>query len=98
MDVNVPPTNHITVLDGQGWIGLLNTMGAEVDITNAARVSFGKKKEKFDDADLKLMNYLIKNKHMTPFEHITMTFSVHCPLFVRSQWHRHRSWSYNRGF
>ena len=52
MDVNVPPTNHITVLDGQGWIGLLNTMGAEVDITNAARVSFGKKKEKFDDADV----------------------------------------------
>ena len=95
MDINVPPTNHIKVLDEQGWVGLLNTMGAEVDITNAARVSFGKRKDKFDDKDLKLMNYLIKNQHMTPFEHITMTFSVHCPLFVRSQWMRHRTFSFN---
>lgn len=95
MDVNVPPPNHISVLDNQGWIGLLNYMGNEVDITNAARVSFGKRKESFDDNDLKLMNYLIKNQHMTPFEHITMTFSVHCPLFVRAQWMRHRTWSYN---
>lgn len=95
MDVNIPPTTHVSVLDGQGWIGLLNHMGEEVDITNAARVSFGKKKDTFDDNDLKLMNYLIKNQHMTPFEHITLTFSAHCPLFVRSQWHRHRSWSYN---
>ena len=95
MDVNVPPPNHISVLDNQGWIGLLNYMGNEVDITNAARVSFGKRKESFDNNDLKLMNYLIKNQHMTPFEHITMTFSVHCPLFVRAQWMRHRTWSYN---
>lgn len=95
MDVNVPPPNYISVLDNQGWIGLLNYMGNEVDITNAARVSFGKRKESFDNNDLKLMNYLIKNQHMTPFEHITMTFSVHCPLFVRAQWMRHRTWSYN---
>lgn len=95
MNVNIPPTNHIMVLNGQGWVGLLNHMGTEVDITNAARVSFGKMKETFDDKDLKLMNYLIKNNHTTPFEHITLTFSVYCPLFVRSQWHRHRTWSYN---
>ena len=94
---NTPPTNHIKVLDGnQGWIGLLDHMGTEATITNAARVSFGKMKETFDEKDEKLLKYLIENKHMTPLEHVKFTFSVHCPLFVRGQWHRHRAgWSYN---
>lgn len=89
--LNVPPPNSIHVLDdGQGWIGLLDHMGSEVTITNAARVSFGKMKEVFDDKDEKLLKFLIENKHMTPFEHVQFQFSVHCPLYVRSQWHRHR--------
>lgn len=94
--INVPPTNHIKVLDnGQGWIGLIDHMGSEVSATNAARVSFGKMKTEFDKQDEILLKYLIENKHLTPLEHITFTFSVHCPLFVRGQWHRHRTWSYN---
>jgi thymidylate synthase (FAD) len=94
---NVPPTNHIRVLDGgQGWIGLIDHMGTESTITNAARVSFGKMKETFDEKDNVLLKYLIENKHLTPLEHVKFTFSVHCPLFVRGQWHRHRAgWSYN---
>lgn len=93
---NVPPTNHIRVLDGgQGWIGLIDHMGTESTITNAARVSFGKMKETFDEKDEKLLKYLIENKHLTPLEHVKFTFSVHCPLFVRGQWHRHRSWAFN---
>ena len=88
---NVPPTNHIKVLDGgQGWIGLIDHMGTEATITNAARVSFGKMKETFDEKDEKLLKYLIENKHLTPLEHVKFTFSVHCPLFVARQWHRHR--------
>ena len=94
---NTPPTNHIKVLDGgQGWIGLLDHMGTEATITNAARVSFGKMKETFDEKDEKLLKFLIENKHLTPLEHVKFQFSVHCPLFVRGQWHRHRAgWSYN---
>ena len=95
--LNIPPTNHIKVLDnGQGWVGLIDHMGAESTVTNSARVSFGKMKETFDEKDEKLLKYLIDNKHLTPLEHVKFTFSVHCPLFVRSQWHRHRAgWSYN---
>ena len=94
--LNVPPTNHIKVLDGgQGWVGLLDHMGDENTITNAARVSFGKMKTVFDEKDEKLLNYLIKNQHLTPFEHVKFQFSIHCPLFVRSQWMRHRAGSYN---
>lgn len=94
--INVPPTNHIRVLDGgQGWIGLIDHMGTEVSATNAARVSFGKMKEKFDEKDEILLKYLVENQHMTPLEHITFSFSVHCPLFIARQWMRHRNFSYN---
>ena len=94
--INVPPENHVRVLDGgQGWIGLLNHMGDENAITNAARVSFSKMKNTFDEKDEKLLKYLIDNKHLTPLEHVCFTFSVHCPLFVARQWMRHRNGSYN---
>ena len=91
---NIPPTNHIRVLDnGQGWIGLLDHMGNESTITNAARVSFGKMKNDFDSTDERLLKYLIDNKHLTPLEHVKFQFNIHCPLFVRSQWMRHRAGS-----
>lgn len=94
--INVPPENHVKVLDGeQGWIGLLDHMGNENSITNAARVSFGKMKNVFDEKDEKLLKYLVENKHLTPLEHVSFTFIVHCPLFVSRQWMRHRNGSYN---
>lgn len=93
--INIPPENHIKVLDGQGWVGLIDHLGTETTIVNAARVSFGKMKESMDEKDLVLLDYLIKNRHTSPLEHVIFTFSVHCPLFVRGQWHRHRTWSYN---
>jgi thymidylate synthase ThyX len=50
----------------------------------------------FDEKDEVLLRFLIDNKHLTPLEHVKFQFSVHCPLFVRGQWHRHRAgWSYN---
>lgn len=92
---NIPPTRHVKVLGGQGWVGLLDSMGSEVTIVNAARVSFGKLREVMDEKDEKLLRYLLEHRHTSPFEHVVFTFSVHCPLFVRSQWQRHRTWSYN---
>ena len=94
-NVNIPPTNHVMVLGGQGWIGLVDRLGTETSIVNAARVSFGKIRTEMDDRDAALVRYLIKNHHTSPLEHVVFTFLVHCPLFIRSQWHRHRTWSYN---
>ena len=91
----MPPTNHVKVLDGQGWVGLIDHLGSESTIVNAARVSFGKLKNEMEERDVKLLEYLIANKHTSPLEHMVFTFSIHCPLFVRGQWHRHRTWSYN---
>ncbi|MDD2403785.1 MAG: FAD-dependent thymidylate synthase [Victivallaceae bacterium] len=93
--LNVPPDNHVKVLNGQGWVGLIDHLGTEATILNAARVSFGKLKDSVDDKDVKLLEYLIENQHTSPMEHVVFTFSIHCPLFVRGQWHRHRTWSYN---
>lgn len=88
--------NQINVLDnGFGWVRLLDHMGDETTIVNAARISFNNVKDTFDERDQKLLKYLIKNRHTTPLEHVTFTFSVHCPLYVRSQWMRHRIASYN---
>ena len=93
--LNIPPANHVKVLGGQGWVGLIDHLGSETTIVNAARVSFGKIKSTMDERDVKLLEYLIDNRHTSPLEHVVFTFSIHCPLFVRGQWHRHRTWSYN---
>jgi thymidylate synthase (FAD) len=93
--LNKPPENHQKVLGGQGWVGLIDHLGEEISIVNAARVSFGKLKNEMEQRDIALLKYLIENKHTSPLEHVVFTFSVHCPLFIRGQWHRHRTWSYN---
>lgn len=63
----------------------------------AARVSHGKDGKTGEDpkADIKLMRYLAENDHMSPFEHLFATIMIECPLFVRSQIMRHRTFSYN---
>lgn len=93
--LNTPPENHVKVLDGQGWVGLIDHLGSETTIVNAARVSFGKLKTTMEERDVTLLKYLIENRHTSPLEHLVFTFSIHCPLFIRGQWHRHRTWSYN---
>lgn len=64
---------------------------------SAARASFGKQDKTGENtqADLKLMKDLADNKHLTPFEYNHATFLIECPLFIRSQIHRHRTFSYN---
>ena len=81
--------------DEKGFVELVDHMGTDLTIVNSARVSFGKHKEELDDKDVKLIKYLVKHKHTSTFEHNLVTFRMKVPLFVRSQHHRHRTWSYN---
>ena len=71
--------------DNIGSIDLIDSMGNDLSIVNAARVSFGKRKDLLDKKDEVLLQYLHDHKHTTPFEHGSFTFHVKCPLFVRSQ-------------
>lgn len=94
--VNRPPDNAKFYLDNnEGWVALIDRMGEEIKAVNAARVSFGKFKTEFDEKDATLLNFLIDEEHFAPLEHITLTFLIHCPIFVRGQFHRHRTASYN---
>lgn len=94
--VNRPPDNAKFYLDNnEGWVALIDRMGEEIKAVNAARVSFGKFKTTFDEKDATLLNFLIDEEHFAPLEHITLTFLIHCPIFVRGQFHRHRTASYN---
>ena len=81
--------------DGIGCVEYIKHDGEDVMFVNAARVSFGAHKEEIDDKDIKLIKYLIAHNHTSPFEHCSITFRFMVPLFIRSQHHRHRTWSYN---
>ena len=81
--------------DGIGRVDLVEWMGNDLTIVNSARVSFGKHKEALENEDKRLINYLVRHRHTSTFEHNVATFRFTVPLFVRSQHHRHRTWSYN---
>lgn len=86
----------IDVLD-HGFVRLVDHMGSDLSIVRAARVSYDAAWRAGDDdeGDRKLIKYLWKNQHTTPFEAATLTFEVKAPIFVLRQWHRHRTQSYN---
>ena len=81
--------------DGIGRVDYVNHMGDDLTVVNSARVSFGVEREELDARDRRLINYLIKHKHTSTLEHNLITFRFSVPMFVRSQHHRHRTWSYN---
>lgn len=81
--------------DRIGAVEYISHMGSDLSVVNAARVSFGSEKYEVDEKDIKLINYLMKHNHSSPFEHCTITFRFTVPLFIRSQHHRHRTWAYN---
>lgn len=88
--------NTINVLD-HGFIRLVDSMGSDLSIVRVARVSYDAEWRAGLDAgsDRRLINYLWKNKHTTPFESVEFQFDVKAPIFVFRQWHRHRTWSIN---
>jgi thymidylate synthase (FAD) len=84
------------VLD-HGFVRLVDSMGSDLSIVRAARVSYDAAWRAGDDkgSDDRLINYLWANGHSTPFEAVTLTFEVKAPIFIFRQWHRHRTQSYN---
>lgn len=64
--------------------------GTELDIVNAARVSFHKESTELNEKDIKLINYLAKHAHWTPFAHVGATFVVKAPIFVARQLGKHQ--------
>jgi thymidylate synthase (FAD) len=65
-------------------------MGSDLTVVNAARVSFNKEHQEFQDNDTKLIQYLAKHNHWTPFGHCTAQFRVKAPIFVARQLVKHQ--------
>ena len=90
------PEDTRLVLD-HGFIRLVDSMGDDEAIVRNARVSYAANEKTGQDpeGDAKLIKYLYRNGHNTPFESVEFQFHVKAPIFVFRQWHRHRTWSYN---
>lgn len=68
----------------------IDHMGSDLTVVNAARVSFAKRKESLDDKDIRLIRYLAKHGHWTPFAHPQITLKLKVPFFVANQIKKHQ--------
>ena len=71
-------------------VELLDYFGNDLMVVNAARVSFGKQKQKMDENDIKLIKYLLDHKHVAPFRHPQFQFRITCPIYVERQLFKHQ--------
>ena len=71
-------------------VELIDSMGSDLSVVNAARVSFHKFHEEFQEGDEKLINYLAKHNHWTPFAHAFLSFRIKAPIFVARQLVKHQ--------
>jgi|TARA_B110000977_G_scaffold25631_2_gene31620 thymidylate synthase (FAD) len=83
-NIRVTP-DPVTVLD-EGYIRLVDVLGDDLSVANAARVSYDKESTVFEERDAKLLKFLLREKHTSPFRHAAATFEVYAPLFVARQW------------
>lgn len=82
-------SKKISVLD-KGFVALVDHLGSDLSTVNAARISYGKQKEVFDEADEKLVKYLAEHHHQAPFRHAYVTFHIKAPIFVFRQLMKHQ--------
>ena len=76
------------VLD-KGFVEVIDSLGTDLTVVNSARVSFGKRHTKYTDGDRKLVRFLAKYKHFSPFRHMIVQFHFKAPEFVMRQWYKH---------
>jgi thymidylate synthase (FAD) len=70
-------------------VELLEVFGNDLTVVNAARVSFAKESNVLDSKDEKLIAYLAKHKHTSPFFHPQVRFRIKMPIFIAREWFRH---------
>ena len=75
--------------DNIGSIEILEVFGNDLTVVNAARVSFAKESTEFDGKDAKLVSYLAKHNHISPFFHPQIRVRIKMPIFVAREWYRH---------
>ncbi len=86
---SVAPSQKCQMSDGIGFVECLEVFGDDLTVVNAARVSFDKVSTELKQADKKLIAYLAKHEHVSPFFHPQVRFRIKMPLFVAREWFRH---------
>jgi thymidylate synthase (FAD) len=76
---------HTSVLD-KGYVRVVDHMGNDLSAVNAARVSYDKESDTLSPRDEKLLTFLLKEGHTSPFRHAAICYEVYAPLFVARQW------------
>lgn len=77
-------SNFVSVLD-KGYVRLVDTMGSDLSVVNAARASFAKESKELSVQDARLIDFLVRENHMSPFRHAFLTFEFKAPLMVARQ-------------
>ncbi|MFC1763927.1 FAD-dependent thymidylate synthase [Planctomycetota bacterium] len=80
--------HRIQVLD-KGFVERIDVLGSDLTVVNAARVSFGKRKQSLSPEDEGLIRYLAQHRHWSPFRHVQLQFHCKVPEFVARQWYKH---------
>ncbi len=78
------------LLGNAGYVELLEVFGSDLTVVNAARVSFAKESHEFSEQDGKLVKYLAKHNHISPFFHPQIHMRIKMPIFVAREWFRHQ--------
>ncbi|WP_157349621.1 FAD-dependent thymidylate synthase [Bacillus sp. EE-W1] len=74
----------INVLD-KGYVRLADSMGCDLSVVNSARVSYDKESTELTDKDIRLIKFLAREEHTSPFRHATLQFEIYAPLMVARQ-------------
>lgn len=88
--IMIDMSTKMMMADGVGFVELLETFGDDLTVVNAARVSFDKVSTALTEADKKLINYLAKHDHVSPFFHPQVRFRLKMPIFVLREYFRHQ--------
>lgn len=76
----------LTEVMDHGYVRLVDTLGSDLTVANAARVSYAKESKELTEKDRRLIRYLAKHDHTSPFRHAALQFEVYAPLMVARQW------------
>jgi thymidylate synthase (FAD) len=83
------PFPSLSPLGGASLVMLIDSMGNSLSVVNDARQSFDNRKEQWDDKDEKLLNYLAREHHTSPFRGVVFKWHIKAPLFIARQWWKH---------
>ena len=80
---------EMTQVHNNGYVRFIRAEGTDLDVVNSAKVSYNKEATSLGEKEIRLINFLAREHHTSPFRHSSLVFEVYCPLMVARQWWKH---------